>query len=80
MQVAERLINAVHPVAEAHFGAFFSSELGGIVTDPALMVIHMDDHMVHRGHGVFDTVLITDGHLYQLPQHIERFKCVHAFG
>jgi len=38
------------------------------------MVIHMDDHMVHRGHGVFDTVLLTDGFLYQLPRHLERFK------
>ena len=34
----------------------------------------MDDHMVHRGHGVFDTVLITDGHAYQLPRHFARFK------
>lgn len=33
-----------------------------------------DDHMVHRGHAVFDTVLITDGHLYQLPEHVARFK------
>eukprot|EP00798_Chlamydomonas_sp_ICE-L_P003187 gene3187-13200_t len=36
------------------------------------MVIHMDDHMVHRGHGVFDSVQITDGYLYCLPQHVER--------
>lgn len=38
------------------------------------MVIHMDDHMVHRGHGVFDTALLTDGYLYQLPRHFARFK------
>ena len=37
------------------FSAFYSSQLGGIVTDPALMVIPFDDHMVHRGHGIFDT-------------------------
>jgi hypothetical protein len=51
LQVLQRLQNAVHPVAAEHFGAFYSSELGGIVTDPALMLVHMDDHMVHRGHG-----------------------------
>ena len=33
--------------------AVYSSVLGGIVTDPALMVLPLDDHMVHRGHAVF---------------------------
>jgi 4-amino-4-deoxychorismate lyase len=30
------------------YKAFFSSELGGIVIDPALFLVHLDDHMVHR--------------------------------
>ena len=46
------------PVA---FAAFYSSQLGGIVTDPALMVLPFDDHMVHRGHGIFDTAGLVDG-------------------
>ena len=41
--------------------AMYSSVFGGITTDPAAMVIPMDDHMVHRGHGVFDTAAIMDG-------------------
>ena len=41
LQVVERLRNAVHPTAKEHFGAFYSSELGGIVTDPSLMLIHV---------------------------------------
>mgnify|MGYP002775200452 FL=1 len=40
----------------------YSSILGGITTDPAMMHIPLDDHMVHRGHGVFDTALIIDGY------------------
>ena len=44
----DALYAAVHPMAAKHYHAFFSSELGGIVTDPALMFIHADDHMVHR--------------------------------
>ncbi|XP_039051165.1 D-amino-acid transaminase, chloroplastic-like [Hibiscus syriacus] len=36
------------------------------------MVILMDDHMVHRGHGVFDTAAIKKGHLYELHQHVDR--------
>jgi 4-amino-4-deoxychorismate lyase len=55
------------------FWAFYSSQLGGIVTDPALMVIPFDDHMVHRGHGVFDTAAIVDGKIYDLEAHLDRF-------
>lgn len=64
----------VHAHAQTHFGAFYSSELGGIITHPGFMAIHMDDHMVHRGHGVFDTVLITQGYLYQVDEHIARLN------
>ena len=41
--------------------AMFSSWLGGVVTDPALMQIPLDDHLVHRGHGVFDTFTLSCG-------------------
>ncbi len=50
----------------------YSSVLGGIVTDPALMVLPLDDHMVHRGHAVFDTATLTHGMLYQLDPHLDR--------
>lgn len=53
--------------------AMYSSVFGGITTDTAAMVIPMDDHMVHRGHGVFDTAAIMDGCLYELDQHLDRF-------
>ncbi|KAL8244525.1 hypothetical protein R6Q59_010783 [Mikania micrantha] len=53
--------------------AMYSSVFGGIVTDEGAMVIPMDDHMVHRGHGVFDTAAIVDGYLYELEQHLDRF-------
>src|ERR1041385_7176333 len=53
--------------------AFYSSQLGGIVTDPALMVLPFDDHMVHRGHGVFDTAAIVSGKIYDLEAHLDRF-------
>ena len=55
------------------YWAFYSSQLGGIVTDPALMVLPFDDHMVHRGHGVFDTAAIVDGKVYDLEAHLDRF-------
>ncbi len=55
------------------YTAFYSSQLGGIVTDPALMVLPFDDHMVHRGHGIFDTAGIVNGRIYDLDAHLDRF-------
>jgi 4-amino-4-deoxychorismate lyase len=55
------------------FSAFYSSQLGGVVTDPALMVIPFDDHMVHRGHGIFDTAGLVEGRIYDLEAHLDRF-------
>ncbi|HVY63260.1 MAG TPA: aminotransferase class IV [Gammaproteobacteria bacterium] len=55
------------------FAAFYSSQLSGIVKDPALMVIPFDDHMVHRGHGIFDTAALVAGRIYDLEAHLDRF-------
>lgn len=60
------------PNAAAGFYAFFSSVLGGVVKDPHLMVVPMDEHLVHRGHGVFDTATVKNGKAYQLDQHLDR--------
>src|SRR4030095_8538326 len=65
------LRRTVHSKA-TKFYAMYSSVLGGIVTDPALMVLPLDDHMVHRGHAVFDTATLTHGMLYQLDPHLDR--------
>jgi 4-amino-4-deoxychorismate lyase len=65
-----RALRARQPVT---YRAFYSSQLGGIVTDPALMVVPFDDHMVHRGHGIFDTAALVNGKLYDLEAHLDRF-------
>jgi 4-amino-4-deoxychorismate lyase len=65
-----RALRARQPV---DFSAFYSSQLKGIVTDPALMVIPFDDHIVHRGHGIFDTAAIVSGRIYDLDAHLDRF-------
>ncbi|KAG6608083.1 D-amino-acid transaminase, chloroplastic, partial [Cucurbita argyrosperma subsp. sororia] len=72
-QVLERLrASRENQENQPQFLAMYSSVVGGITTDPAVMVIPIDDHMVHRGHGVFDTAAIVDGHLYELDQHLDR--------
>jgi 4-amino-4-deoxychorismate lyase len=72
--VLRQLRSTVHPAAAQQYFALYSSILGGVVTDPALMVIPFDDHMVHRGHAVFDTAAIVDGKMYQLDTHLNRFE------
>lgn len=72
-EATARLRQAVHARA-GNFYAMYSSILSGIVTDPALMVLPLDDHMVHRGHAVFDTATLANGMLYQLDAHLERLR------
>ena len=71
-EVVEHL-RALRKRQPVRYWAFYSSQLGGIVTDPALMVLPFDDHIVHRGHGVFDTAAIVDGKIYDLEAHLDRF-------
>jgi len=54
--------------------AMYSSVFGGVVTDPALMVVPMDDHMVHRGDGIFEAFQVVNGSVYDLEAHMKRFK------
>jgi 4-amino-4-deoxychorismate lyase len=66
-------LRALRTRQPVQFDAFYSSQFGGIVTDPALMVLPFDDHMVHRGHGIFDTAAIVGGRIYDLEAHLDRF-------
>jgi branched-chain amino acid aminotransferase len=54
--------------------AMYSSQWGGITTDPGLMMIPIDDHLVHRGDGVFDVIRCVRGKIYQLDQHLQRLE------
>jgi 4-amino-4-deoxychorismate lyase len=66
-------LGALRAQQKVNYWAFYSSQLGGVVTDPALMVIPFDDHMVHRGHGIFDTAGLVGGKIYDLEAHLDRF-------
>jgi branched-chain amino acid aminotransferase len=50
----------------------FSSLYGGIVTEPLLMQVPVDDHLVHRGDGVFETIKCVAGGLFLLREHVSR--------
>jgi len=54
--------------------AMYSSVTDCIAVDPSLMVVPVDDHMVHRGDGVFESFKCMDGSLYNLGDHLARLE------
>jgi branched-chain amino acid aminotransferase len=52
--------------------AMYSSQSGCVTTDPDLMMIPIDDHLVHRGDGVFDVIRCVRGKIYQMESHLQR--------
>ena len=42
--------------------------------NPALPLVYWDDAAVTRGDGVFETLLIRDGHPANLRRHLDRFQ------
>ena len=55
-----------------HILAFYSSALNAITTSSEFFALPIDDHMVHRGRGVYDTGTVVHGNLYNFIPHAER--------
>jgi branched-subunit amino acid aminotransferase/4-amino-4-deoxychorismate lyase len=73
----EDILNWMRGPAPAYrhaYYAMYSSIYGGIVTDPMLMLVPVDDHLVHRGDGVFETCKCVDGGIYNLRAHLARLQ------
>ncbi|MCA1989907.1 MAG: aminotransferase class IV [Desulfarculus sp.] len=66
-----RLMALPRPWA-ADYLAMYSNWLGGIVREPWLMSVPIDDHLVHRGDGVFEAMKCVAGRIYQCDAHLER--------
>jgi len=54
--------------------SMYSSVFGGVVTDPALMVIPIDDHIINRGDGIFEAFPVKNGHAYCFNAHLARLE------
>jgi branched-chain amino acid aminotransferase len=67
----DRMLAASRPGA-GQVLAFYEHRIGAVCKDPALMLMPWDDHLVHRGDGVFETVKWVDGRVYQLDAHLAR--------
>lgn len=71
----EELFKTLAERSHEHSGrylAMYSSWFGGIVKNPAFMLVPIDDHMVHRGDGVFEAVKCVNGKLYLFDRHLDR--------
>ena len=54
--------------------AMYSSVTDCIVKDQSVMLVPVDDHMVHRGDGVFESFKSMDGGIYNLEAHLDRLE------
>lgn len=59
---------------EPRYYAMYSSLWDAVTTDPALMVLPIDDHMVHRGDALFETCKVLSGAVYLFPDHLARLE------
>jgi len=69
----DRLLAAPRPGAGGVL-AFYDHRIGVIGKDPRLMLIPLDDHLVHRGDGVFETLKYLGRRLYQIEPHFTRME------
>ncbi len=60
-----------NPHFETYY-AYYSSWFGGIVKNPCMMLLPLDDHMVHRGDGVFEAMKSVKRSVYLLHEHLHR--------
>jgi branched-chain amino acid aminotransferase len=56
------------------YRAMYSTWYGGIVTDPILMMVPIDDHLVHRGDGIFEACKCIASNVYALDRHLDRLE------
>ena len=68
---AERLL-ASQRSGEGALQAFYEHRLRAITLDPKEMLIPVDDHLVHRGDGVFESIKAEGGRICLLNEHLAR--------
>jgi len=59
---------------QKNYLAMYSTQWDGYTRDPALMTVPFDDHLVHRGDGVFESMRCVRGRIYQMEAHLERLE------
>ncbi|HSW68957.1 MAG TPA: aminotransferase class IV [Gammaproteobacteria bacterium] len=70
-EILENLQANDNPHFDTYY-AFYSSWFGGIIKNPRFMLLPLDDHMVHRGDGVFEAMKSVNRSIYLLDAHLHR--------
>lgn len=70
-QIIQSLNSQKNPFFEEYY-AFYSSWFGGITQNPKFMLLPIDDHMVHRGDGVFEAMKAENRAVYLMDEHLHR--------
>ncbi len=69
----ERLLDAPRPGSQKIL-AFYDHRVGAICKDVSLLLIPLDDHLCHRGDGIFESIAFRNGRLLQLDAHLKRMQ------
>lgn len=69
----EALLQAPRPGSDKVL-AFYDSRVDMICRDPRLMLLPLDDHMCHRGDGLFESIAYRDRKLFALQAHLARLE------
>lgn len=59
---------------EENILAHYEHRLGAVSLEPRLMLMPTDDHLAHRGDGIFENIKYRDGRMYGLDKHVDRMR------
>ncbi len=69
----DALLSAPRPGKEKIL-AFYDHRAGHICKDSRLLMIPLDDHMCHRGDGLFESICYRNGRIFALDAHLARMR------
>lgn len=72
-QVHAKLAAKNYPAQQTYL-AMYSTWLEGITTTPGLMTVPIDDHLVHRGDGVFEAIKVINNRVFLIDEHLARLS------
>ena len=70
---AEALLACPRPGADAVL-AFYDHRVGAVCTDPRLLLIPLDDHICHRGDGLFESICYRQRKVFAFDGHLARLQ------
>ncbi len=69
----ERMLAVPRPGADNFLG-FYDHRVGAMCRDPRLLLIPLDDHICHRGDGLFESICFRKGRIFALEAHLQRLR------